>query len=85
MNMQTTNRQTPAETALIEAFTAKFSALPGDGNVVAARDVLFDDLKTGGLPTRRVEAWRTRETRPLANPHFPPHRRVAAIATTLCF
>ena len=57
MNMQTTNRQTPAETALIEAFTAKFSALPGDGNVVAARDVLFDDLKTGGLPTRRVEAW----------------------------
>ncbi|SCX02317.1 Fe-S cluster assembly protein SufD [Agrobacterium rosae] len=57
MNMQTTNRQTPAELALAEAFTAKFSALPGDGNVVAARDVLFDDLKTGGLPTRRVEAW----------------------------
>lgn len=57
MNMQTTNRQTPAETALVEAFTAKFSELPGDGNVVAARDVLFDDLKTGGLPTRRIEAW----------------------------
>jgi Fe-S cluster assembly protein SufD len=57
MNMQTTNRQTPAETALADAFTAKFSALPGDGNVVAARDVLFDDLKTGGLPTRRIEAW----------------------------
>ena len=57
MNMQTTNRQTPAELALAEAFTAKFSALPGDGNVAAARDVLFDDLKTGGLPTRRVEAW----------------------------
>ncbi len=57
MNMQTTNRQTPAETTLVEAFTAKFSELPGDGNVVAARDVLFDDLKTGGLPTRRIEAW----------------------------
>lgn len=57
MNMQTTNRQTPAEIALAEAFTTKFSALPGDGNVVAARDVLFDDLKTAGLPTRRVEAW----------------------------
>ncbi|MBB3945888.1 Fe-S cluster assembly protein SufD [Rhizobium skierniewicense] len=57
MNMQTTNRQTPAETALAEAFTKKFGELPGDGNVVAARDVLFDDLKTGGLPTRRVEAW----------------------------
>ncbi len=57
MNMQTTNRQTPAELALVEAFTAKFSELPGDGNVVAARDVLFDDLKTAGLPTRRIEAW----------------------------
>ena len=57
MNMQTTNRQTPAETALAEAFTTKFSALPGNGDVVAARDVLFDDLKTAGLPTRRVEAW----------------------------
>ncbi len=57
MNMQTTNRQTPAETTLVETFTAKFSELPGDGNVVAARDVLFDDLKTGGLPTRRIEAW----------------------------
>ena len=57
MNMQTPNRLTPSETALAEAFTAKFSELPGDGNVVAARDVLFDDLKTGGLPTRRIEAW----------------------------
>ncbi len=57
MNMQTTNRQTAAELALVEAFTAKFSELPGDGNVVAARDVLFDDLKTAGLPTRRIEAW----------------------------
>ncbi len=57
MNMQTTKPLTPAETALAEAFTAKFSELPGDGNVVAARDVLFDDLKTGGLPTRRIEAW----------------------------
>ncbi|MDS7597294.1 Fe-S cluster assembly protein SufD [Agrobacterium tumefaciens] len=57
MNMQTTTRLTPAETALVEAFTAKFSELPGNGAVVAARDVLFDDLKTAGLPTRRIEAW----------------------------
>ncbi len=57
MNIQTTNRLTPAETALVEAFTAKFSELPGNGDVVAARDVLFDDLKTAGLPTRRIEAW----------------------------
>lgn len=57
MNIQTTNRLTPAETALVEAFTTKFSELPGNGDVVAARDVLFDDLKTAGLPTRRIEAW----------------------------
>ncbi len=57
MNIQTTNRLTPAETALVEAFTAKFTELPGNGDVVAARDVLFDDLKTAGLPTRRIEAW----------------------------
>ena len=57
MNIQATNRLTPAETALVDAYTAKFSELPGDGAVVAARDVLFDDLKTGGLPTRRIEAW----------------------------
>lgn len=57
MNMQTTNRQTPAEIALVDAYTAKFGELPGNGAVVAARDVLFDDLKTGGLPTRRIEAW----------------------------
>ena len=57
MNIQATNRLTPAETALVDAYTAKFSELPGDGAVVAARDVLFDDLKTGGLPTSRIEAW----------------------------
>ncbi|MFK0382301.1 Fe-S cluster assembly protein SufD [Rhizobium sp. RM] len=57
MNIQATNRLTPAESALVDAYTAKFSELPGDGAVVAARDVLFDDLKTGGLPTRRIEAW----------------------------
>jgi Fe-S cluster assembly protein SufD len=57
MNIQATNRQTPAELALVEAYTAKFGELPGNGDVVAARDVLLDDLKTLGLPTRRIEAW----------------------------
>ena len=31
MNIQATNRLTPAETALVDAYTAKFSELPGDG------------------------------------------------------
>jgi Fe-S cluster assembly protein SufD len=57
MNMQTTNRLTAAEAALIEAFNNEIGDLPGDGAVIAIRDRLLDDLKTSGLPTRRVEAW----------------------------
>lgn len=57
MNMQTTNRLTAAESALVEAYTAKLGDLPGNGAVIAARDGLLDSIKTGGLPTRRVEAW----------------------------
>jgi Fe-S cluster assembly protein SufD len=57
MNMQTTSRLTVAETALIEAYNNQLGELPGDGEVFAIRDRLLDELKTGGLPTRRVEAW----------------------------
>ncbi len=57
MNMQTTSRLTAAETALIEAYNDQLGELPGDGEVIAIRDRLLDDLKTGGLPTRRIEAW----------------------------
>jgi len=54
MNMQTTSRQTAAEAALIEAFNNQIGELPGDGSVIAIRDLLLDDLKKAGLPTRRV-------------------------------
>ncbi|WP_112797482.1 Fe-S cluster assembly protein SufD [Rhizobium sp. SYY.PMSO] len=57
MNIQTTNRLTAAETALIEAYNDQLGDLPGDGEVFAVRDRLLDELKTAGLPTRRVEAW----------------------------
>lgn len=57
MNIQTTNRLTAAETALIEAYNDQMGDLPGDGEVFAVRDRLLDELKTAGLPTRRVEAW----------------------------
>ncbi len=57
MNIQTTNRLTSAETALIEAYNDQMGDLPGDGEVFAIRDRLLDELKTAGLPTRRVEAW----------------------------
>lgn len=57
MNMQTTTRLTAAETALIEAYNTHIGELPGNGDVFALRDRLLDELKTSGLPTRRVEAW----------------------------
>lgn len=57
MNMQTQSRQTAAESALIESYNAQIGELPGNGAVISARDRLVDDLKTNGLPTRRVEAW----------------------------
>lgn len=57
MNIQAANRPTPAEAALVEAYTAQLGDLPGDGAVLGKRDILFDDLKKGGLPTRRIEAW----------------------------
>ncbi|MDM9628191.1 Fe-S cluster assembly protein SufD [Rhizobium sp. S152] len=65
MNMQTTNRQTAAEAALIEAFNNQIGELPGDGAVIAIRDRLLDDLKTSGLPTRRIEAWHYTDLRNL--------------------
>jgi Fe-S cluster assembly protein SufD len=57
MNMQTTSRQTAAESALIEAYNGQVGDLPGNGAVISARDRLVQDLKLNGLPTRRVEAW----------------------------
>ena len=74
MNMQAQNRQTAAETALLDSYNAQIGELPGNGAVISARDRLVDDLKTNGLPTRRVEAWHytdlrslLREAKPLAD------------------
>jgi Fe-S cluster assembly protein SufD len=57
MNMQMKNRLTAAEMELVEAYNAQLGELPGNGDVLAVRDRLLDDLKTAGLPTRRFEAW----------------------------
>lgn len=57
MDLKAANRPTAAESALIEAYTAKVGTLPGDGAVMIARDKLFADLRRTGLPTRRVESW----------------------------
>lgn len=65
MNIQTTNRSTAAEAALIEAYTAQVGELPGNGAVAGTRDRLLDDLKNSGLPTRRIEAWHYTDLRTL--------------------
>lgn len=79
MNMQTPNRQTVAETALIEAYNAQIGDLPGDGAVFAARDKLIDDLKKAGLPTRRVEAWHYTDLKALLR--NVPAELTSAVAT----
>ncbi|NVP55817.1 Fe-S cluster assembly protein SufD [Mycoplana rhizolycopersici] len=57
MNIQAGIKLTAAEAALVESYNEQVGELPGDGNTLVARDTLLSDLKTAGLPTRRVEAW----------------------------
>ena len=45
MNMQTGMKLSVAETALCEAYDHAIGELPGDGAVLAARDVLISDFK----------------------------------------
>ncbi|NKN36489.1 Fe-S cluster assembly protein SufD [Agrobacterium sp. a22-2] len=93
MNIQAANRPTAAEAALLETYTDQIGELPGDGAVLAARDRLFDDLKRGGLPTRRIESWHYTDLKSLlrAIPAIEPGaagRAVASIvpgATVLAF
>lgn len=79
MNMQTTSRQTAAESALIEAFGAQVGELPGNGAVISARDRLVQDLKLNGLPTRRVEAWHYTDLKTLIR-SIPAAEPVSVIA-----
>lgn len=74
MTLQAANRLTAAETQLIESYSNQIGELPGDGGVLAARDRLFDELKRGGLPTRRVEAWHYTDLKNLLRvvPEFEP-------------
>ena len=65
MNIQTTNRLTAAEAALVEAYTEQVGDLPGDGSVTSTRDRLLDDIKQTGFPTRRVESWHYTDLRTL--------------------
>lgn len=64
MNIQTPIKNTPAEQALLDAFSERLSLLPGDGEVMLKRDAAIEAVKAG-LPTRRVEAWHYTDLRRL--------------------
>ena len=64
MNIQTSIQNTPAEQAIIDAFSERLSMLPGDGDVMLKRDAAIEAIKAG-LPTRRIEAWHYTDLRRL--------------------
>lgn len=65
MSAQPQIKLTEAENALLMAYTEQVGDLPGNGDVLIARDRLITDIKAKGLPTRRVEAWHYTDLRNL--------------------
>jgi Fe-S cluster assembly protein SufD len=65
MSAQPQIKLTEAENALLAAYTQQVGDLPGNGDVLIARDRLITEIKTKGLPTRRVEAWHYTDMRNL--------------------
>jgi Fe-S cluster assembly protein SufD len=84
MNMHATPTRTAAETALIDAFGARLSELPGDGDVMLKRDDAIEAIKAG-LPTRRIEAWHYTDLRRLLNavPAYDPAADAKALTPML--
>ncbi|NKW09878.1 Fe-S cluster assembly protein SufD [Ochrobactrum tritici] len=54
-----------AESALIDSFADRMGDLPGNGDVVVARDAALETLKENGIPSRRVESWHYTDFRTL--------------------
>lgn len=65
MNVQNEIKLTAAEEALVSSFAGKSGSLPGDATVTTTRDRLAGEIKTFGLPTRRIEAWHYTDLRSL--------------------
>ena len=79
MNIHASPTLTAAESALVEAFSARVAELPGDATVALARDNAVERLKAG-LPTRRIEAWHYTDLRRLLAtvPAFDPSAKPEA-------
>ncbi|MGB8818567.1 MAG: Fe-S cluster assembly protein SufD [Rhizobiaceae bacterium] len=65
MNIHAGRMQTAGEAALLDLYTARMGALPGNPDVASARDLAIDALRTQGLPTRRIESWHYTDLRSL--------------------
>ncbi|MGH6761528.1 MAG: Fe-S cluster assembly protein SufD [Phyllobacterium sp.] len=63
--MNTTRATTAAEAALVDGFVERVGELPGNTEVVQARDVALEALKIQGLPSRRIESWHYTDLRTL--------------------
>ena len=85
MNIQTSKPRTPAESALIESFATRMGELPGNGDVVIARDNALEELKINGLPSRRIESWHYTDFRTLLKsvPDFNPTAGTNALPALL--
>ncbi|QND54232.1 Fe-S cluster assembly protein SufD [Phyllobacterium sp. 628] len=76
MNVHTGRQPTAAEAALVDSFVDRMGELPGDAEIVGARDNAIEALKTQGLPSRRVEAWHYTDLRTLLR-SIPAHDSAA--------
>ncbi|PRX10372.1 UNVERIFIED_ORG: Fe-S cluster assembly protein SufD [Martelella mediterranea] len=65
MNMQKQITLTAAEEALVASFGRLAGSLPGNAEVTTERDRLAGELRSNGLPTRRVESWHYTDLRNL--------------------
>lgn len=72
MTAQTALKLTAAETAIVALFGDRIARLPGNADVVIARDNALATLKKTGLPTRRIEAWHYTDLRRLLT-SIPDH------------
>jgi Fe-S cluster assembly protein SufD len=75
MNAEVRSLKTPAEQALVDAYTTARATLPGGKSVAALREDAFKRFDARGLPHRRVEEWKytdlrtlMRDAAPLASP-----------------
>ncbi len=76
---------TKAEEALIDAFRNVVGDLPGDSAVTTQRDRMIFDIRSRGLPTRRVEAWHYTDLRRMLStvPVVDPRAAAPASLPTL--